>query len=67
MPSNIVLNRAEFLGSLGALALTLSIGGCEKIAQEIANRPTRRNIANLAPTDPILQTYRNAISDRGLV
>jgi tyrosinase len=62
MSSNIVLNRAEFLGSVGALALTLSIGGCEKIAQEIANRPTRRNLANLAPTDPILQTYRTAIT-----
>jgi tyrosinase len=60
--SEIVLNRAEFLGSLGALALTLTLGGCEKLAQEIANRPTRRNLANLAPNDPILVTYRNAIT-----
>jgi tyrosinase len=60
--SEFVLNRAQFLGSLGALALTLSLGGCEQLAQEIANRPTRRNLANLAANDPILVTYRNAIT-----
>ncbi len=30
--------------------------------QDIANRPTRRDIANLASNDPILQTYRSAIT-----
>jgi tyrosinase len=40
----------------------LATGGCEQILQAFANRPTRRNIADLAPNDPILQTYRAAIS-----
>jgi len=56
------MSRAEVLGSIGALALALATGGCEQIAQQIANRPTRRNIANLASNDPILATYRSAIS-----
>jgi tyrosinase len=56
------MNRAEFIGSIGALALALTTGGCDQIAQEIANRPTRRNLANLTANDPILVTYRNAVS-----
>jgi tyrosinase len=56
------LGRRDFLASGGALAFTLATGGCEQILQDIANRPTRRNIAELASNDPILQTYRSAIS-----
>ena len=54
--------RRDFLATGGALALTLATGGCEQVLQDIANRPTRRNIANLASNDPILQTYRSAIT-----
>jgi tyrosinase len=54
--------RGEFLSSMGALAFSLATGGCEQIEQAIANRPTRRNIANLASNDPILQAYRSAIT-----
>jgi tyrosinase len=56
------LNRAEFMTSIATLGLALATGGCEQILQQIANRPTRRNIANLAPNDPILQAYRSAIT-----
>ena len=52
------LGRRELFASVGALGLVLATGGCEQILQAIANRPTRRNIANLASNDPILQTYR---------
>ena len=56
------IGRRDFLISTGALSLALAAGGCEQILQDIANRPTRRNISNLAPNDPILQTYRSAIT-----
>ena len=56
------LTRAQFMTSLSALSLALATGGCEQIAQEIAHRPTRKNIAGLASNDPILTTYRNAIA-----
>ena len=46
------LTRGQFMSSISALALALATGGCEQIAQEIANRPTRKNIANLASNDP---------------
>jgi len=55
------LDRRELLKSAGALSLVLATGGCEQLVQEIANRPTRRNIGNLASNDPVLQTYREAI------
>jgi tyrosinase len=56
------LGRRELLASAGVLGLTLATGGCEQLLEAIAHRPTRRNIANLAPNDPILQNYRAAIS-----
>ena len=56
------LDRRELLALAGALGLTLATGGCEQLLEAIANRPTRRNIASLAPNDPILQSYRAAIS-----
>ena len=56
------LGRRELLASAGVLGLTLATGGCEQLLEAIANRRTRRNIANLAPNDPILQNYRAAIS-----
>lgn len=56
-----MFNRREWLKSAGALGLVLATGGCEQVLQEIANRPTRRNIGKLASNDPVLQTYREAI------
>jgi tyrosinase len=56
------LGRRQLFASAAALGLALVTGGCEQLLQAIANRPTRRNIANLAPNDPVLQTYRAAIS-----
>lgn len=64
-------SRRDFLkelGSLGALAsLTFWAGGCESCANQIKNRPTRRNIQSLSPSDPIITTYKNAVTAmRGL-
>lgn len=59
--SSMKLTRRQF--SLGTTATLLT--GCAATLQEcqqrIANRPTRRNIANLSPTDPILVALRSAI------
>ncbi len=54
--------RAEFLAFLSATGFALATGGCEQILNAIANRPTRKNIAGLASTDPILKAYRSAIT-----
>jgi tyrosinase len=59
------LLRREFLKELGmyGFAGTLAwAGGCESCAKQIQNRPTRRNIQNLSPSDPIITTYKNAVS-----
>jgi tyrosinase len=55
-------NRREFLATSGALATVLATGGCEKILKQIANRPLRRNIANLAPNSVELATYRDGVA-----
>jgi tyrosinase len=59
------LSRRDFLkgaGSVGALGLLTATGGCETLIHDIENRPVRRNIANLSPSDPIVQTYQAAVS-----
>lgn len=55
-------SRRDLLKSGSALALMLATGGCDKILDQIKNRPTRRNISNLAPNDPLIQTYKDAIN-----
>lgn len=60
------MSRRDLLKSGGTLAMMLS-AGCtaqevQTIVNDINNRPVRRNIANLAPNDPILQTYAEAIT-----
>jgi tyrosinase len=45
----------------GVYALGL-LGGCESIKKQIENRPVRRNIATLANNDPIVQAYRDAVT-----
>ena len=61
MDIGAILQRRDLVGGIGALALSLATGGCERLLEALAARPTRRNISNLAPNDPILQTYRDAI------
>lgn len=55
-------NRREILEGGGALLTLLALGGCEKIKQQIANRPVRKDVSTLANNDPILEAYRDAIS-----
>ncbi len=58
-------SRREFVkgaSAFGALSLAMWMGGCESCQQQIANRPTRKNIANLAANDPIVEAYKNAVT-----
>lgn len=60
-----LFSRRDFLrgaGAFGAVGLAMWTGGCESCVQQIQNRPTRRNISNLSPSDPIIQTYKDAVS-----
>jgi tyrosinase len=60
-----LFSRRDFLKSVGALSaagFALWAGGCESCSMQIANRPTRRNISNLAANDPIIQTYKAAVA-----
>lgn len=60
-----LFSRRDFLKGMGALSaasLTVWAGGCEACWQQIEHRPTRRNISNLAPTDPVIQTYKAAVA-----
>jgi tyrosinase len=58
-------SRRDFIKLLskGSLSLfTLSaLGGCETLLQAIRNRPVRRDISGLSPTDPIIQTFEGAV------
>lgn len=57
--------RRDFIKGAGALGITgiaLWSGGCEACWKKIKERPTRRNIANLAANDPIIQTYKDAVA-----
>jgi tyrosinase len=60
-----LLCRREFLkdlGLAGAVALLAVTGGCEQIIEIIENRPTRKNIDNLGPSDPMIVAYKAAIT-----
>lgn len=52
--------RTIMLGGSSILLMT-ALGGCEKLKEKIANRPVRRDVANLAANDPVLEAYRDAI------
>ena len=60
-----LFSRRDFLAGAGAFA-TLSAaffsGGCEACLTQIQNRPTRRNIAPLSATDPIVTNYKAAVA-----
>lgn len=47
--------------ALGATAFA-TLGGCEAILEAIRRRPMRRNIATLAPNDPVVEAWRAAVS-----
>jgi tyrosinase len=58
-------SRRDFLKGATALGLTgmaIATGACESCYNKIKERPTRRNIANLAANDPIIQTYKDAVN-----
>lgn len=57
-------NRREFLKMAALSAGWLTVAGCsfQSCEQQIANRPTRRDINTLAPNDPIIQAYKSAIT-----
>jgi tyrosinase len=60
-----LFSRRDFMRGAGALGLTslaIATGACEACLKKIKERPTRRNIANLAANDPIIQTYKDAVA-----
>jgi len=69
-----LFSRREFMRGIGAFSaasMTIWAGGCEacltQIQNMIANRPTRKNIQNLSPTDPVIKTFKAAVTAmRGL-
>jgi len=65
MGSDNIVSRREFVKgatAFGALSLGMWMGGCESCQQKIANRPRRRNIANLAANHPLIVAYKDAVS-----
>ena len=56
------VDRRGLLVGGSALATMLALGGCEKILDQIRNRPVRRDVATMASNDPILEAYRDGIS-----
>lgn len=55
-------SRREFLQSTSGVIGLAALGGCEWLSEQIRNRPVRRDISTLAPTDAVLQTYRDAVA-----
>ena len=62
MPDQFPFTRRDFLKGLGLTSVALATGACEACYKKIKDRPTRRNIANLAANDPIIQTYKDAVA-----
>lgn len=65
MEASLLSSRREFFKDLraaGALGLMVYLGGCEKLKEQIKNRPVRRDISKLAANDPIIQTYKDAVN-----
>src|SRR5271165_4867410 len=60
-----LLSRREFvkdLGLAGTFALLAFTGGCEEIIEIIENRPMRKNVDNLGPSDPMVVAYKAAVT-----
>jgi tyrosinase len=61
----VIQTRRSFLQRLASGTLALGLGGLPASCgwfEKIKNRPTRRNIATLPSNDPIIQTYRAAVT-----
>jgi len=48
-------------GGVSAAVLVGLTGGCEALFEQIKNRPVRRDIDTLSPSDPIIQTFRDGV------
>jgi tyrosinase len=62
---SIEIGRRSFLRGTSLGTASLALGSCatlQQCQQQIAHRPTRRNIDTLAANDPILVAYRSAIT-----
>jgi tyrosinase len=63
---DVDLHRRTVLTTLlqgSALGLAgLALGGCETLLEQIRNRPMRRDLATLPANDPIIDTYKAAVS-----
>ena len=63
---NTWTSRRDFIKTIGlgtaGLSLMALTGGCERLREIIENRPIRRNINTLTATDPVVISYRNAVS-----
>lgn len=55
------MKRRSVLTGGSSLFLLTALGGCERLRDQIANRPVRKDISTLATNDPILDAYRDAI------
>ena len=59
-------SRRTFIQTVVSGTLTMGAGsiagGCTPSGNSEADRPTRRNIASLAPNDPVIETYRAAVA-----
>lgn len=51
------LLKTSLLGAVG-----LPLGGCESLLEKIRNRPVRRDLATIPVNDPIIDTYKAAVS-----
>lgn len=63
---NEISSRRSFLQLLGGIAVLgsapMTLGGCESLFDQIRNRPIRRSLRTLPGDDPIIETYRAAVS-----
>jgi tyrosinase len=60
----IAIDRRSLLGgslSLGALASSVALGGCEDFFNKIRKRPVRKNVATLDPNGSVITTFKNAV------
>ena len=62
MQDHYSFTRRDFLKGMGLTSIALATGACEACFKKIKDRPTRRNISNLAANDPIIQTYKDAVA-----
>lgn len=70
LEADVELNRRTAIRGLMAVSLApavlASLSACgevlEDLAEAIRNRPTRRNVGNLAPDDPVIRTYIEGVT-----